>query len=63
MTCLLLERASKTFSFILFQPLCYGMHEDLAGQLVNPPRLTAVSQERVALAMSWANVHMEEKGA
>src|SRR5947209_11053092 len=43
MSTLLGERASKPFCFAWFQQSGYGMDEDLAGQRIDPPRLTPVS--------------------
>src|SRR5438067_9254969 len=37
------ERASQLFRFARFQPGGQGMDEDLAGQWIDPPRLTPIS--------------------
>ena len=42
MSALIGERASKPFCFAWFQPGGHGMDEDLAGQLIDLPRLTPV---------------------
>src|SRR5438067_4861215 len=43
MSTLISERASKAFCFAWFQHSGQGMDEDLAGQRIDPPRLTPVS--------------------
>src|SRR5215207_4367541 len=37
------ERASKPFGFTFFQQSGQGMHEDLAGQRIDPPRLMPIA--------------------
>src|SRR2546421_10544018 len=44
MSTLIGERASKPFCFAWFQQSGQGMDEDLAGQRIDPPRLTPVSE-------------------
>src|SRR5947209_7261112 len=43
MSALISERASQAFCFVWFQQSGHGMDEDLAGQRIDPPRLTTIS--------------------